>query len=196
MADASMVRRRSFGAALATLVVALLAAACGPAANAGAGAPPAPPEAGAPTVGPTATAAAIPYVPPSAAKTAEATFALTPHPTPTATVVPTATPVGAAVPFAAVEKLLVGNCAGCHPPNQGLDLTAGHVYASIVNVPTREDPSLLRVKPGDPAASYLYLKVSLAKPPRGARMPLAGPPLSSDELTTLRAWIQQGAHGP
>lgn len=94
-----------------------------------------------------------------------------------------------------VEKLLVGNCAGCHPPNQGLDLTAGHVYANLVNVPSREDPSLMRVKPGDPAASYLYLKVTTTRPPRGARMPLGGPPLSNDELTTLRAWIAQGARG-
>lgn len=134
-------------------------------------------------------------MPPSAAKTAEATFALTPHPTATATVIPTATPLGAPIPFAVVERLLVGNCAGCHPPNQGLDLTAVHVYANIVNVPSREEPSLMRVKPGDPAASYLYLKVSTTRPPRGARMPRGSPPLSSDELTTLRAWIAQGAKG-
>ena len=145
------------------------------------------------TAPPTATALSVPYVPPSAAQTAQASFALTPHPTATATVIPTPTAIGAAVAFAAVERILVGNCAGCHPPNQNMNLMAGHVYASIVNVPSMELPSLMRVKPGDPAASYLYRKVSEAEPPVGARMPRNAPPLSADELTALRVWIQQGA---
>jgi mono/diheme cytochrome c family protein len=144
---------------------------------------------------PTATAIAVPYVPPSAAQTVQALFALTPHPTPTATIVPSPTPFGATVPFAAVEKILVGNCAGCHPPNQGMNLTAGHAYASIVNVRSQEVPSLVRVKPGDPAASYLYQKVSQARPAVGVRMPKDEPPLTPDELTALRAWIEQGARG-
>ena len=154
------------------------------------------PTGAAPNARPTATAVAVPFVPPSAARTVEASFQLTPHPTPTVTAVPSATPVGAPVAFAVVEKLLTGNCAGCHPPNQGLDLTTGHVYASIVNMPSREVPGLARVKPGDPANSYLYQKVKMAKPPIGGRMPLESPPLTSDELTSLRAWIAQGAKGP
>lgn len=149
----------------------------------------------APAVPPTPTAAQVAYVPPSAAKTAEARFARTPHPTPTATVVPTVTPVGAKVSFAAVQQILTGNCAGCHPPNQGLDLTTGHVYANIVNVKSREAPGLLRVKPGDPADSYLYQKVTQLRPMVGVRMPKDGQPLSADEITTLRVWIEQGASG-
>lgn len=141
----------------------------------------------------TPTAAQVAYVPPSAAKTVEARFALTPHPSPTATVVPTATPAGARVAFASVQQILAGNCAGCHPPLQGMDLTAGRVYASIVNVKSREAPSLMRVKPGDPTDSYLYQKVTQSKPLAGVRMPKGGPPLTSDETTTLRAWIEQGA---
>jgi hypothetical protein len=143
----------------------------------------------------TPTAVQVAYVPPSAARTAEARFAQTPHPTPTATVVPSVTPVGARVSFAAVQQLLTGNCAGCHPPNQNLDLTAGHVFANIVNVKSREVPSLLRVKPGDPAKSYLYQKVTQARPMVGVRMPKDGQPLTADEITTLRVWIEQGANG-
>ena len=148
-----------------------------------------------PAAPPTPTAAQVAYVPPSAAKTVQAQFARTPHPTPTATVVPTVTPVGAKVSFAAVQQILTGNCAGCHPPNQGLDLTTGHVYANIVNVKSREAPSLLRIKPGDPANSYLYQKVTQLRPRVGVRMPKDGQPLTADEVTTLRVWIEQGASG-
>ncbi len=143
----------------------------------------------------TPTAAQVAYVPPSAARTVEAQFALTPHPTPTATVVPTVTPVGARVSFAAVQQLLTGNCAGCHPPNQGMNLTSGQVYANIVNVKSHEVPSLMRVKPGDPANSYLYQKVTQPRPMVGVRMPKDGQPLTVDEITTLRVWIEQGASG-
>lgn len=144
---------------------------------------------------PTPTAAQVAYVPPSAARTAEAQFARTPHPTPTATVVPTVTPAGAKVSFAAVQQILTGNCAGCHPPNQGLDLTTGHVFANIVNVKSREAPSLLRIKPGDPGNSYLYQKVTRPRPLVGVRMPKDGQPLIADEITALRVWIEQGASG-
>ncbi|MCL4543534.1 MAG: cytochrome c [Chloroflexi bacterium] len=134
------------------------------------------------------------YVPPSAAKTAEASFALTPHPSPTATVAPTATVVGAKVSFTTVQQILVGNCAGCHPPVLGMNLSTGHVLSSVINVPSREFPSMLRIKPGDPNHSYLYLKVAETKPPVGVRMPRDGLPLTNDEIATLRAWIEQGAH--
>lgn len=147
------------------------------------------------TVPPTPSPGQVAYVPPSAAKTVEARFALTPHPTPTETVVPTVTPVGAKVSFAAVQQLLTGNCAGCHPPNQNMDLTTGQVFANIVNVKSREVPTLMRVKPGDPANSYLYQKVTEARPAVGVRMPKDGQPLTADEITTLRAWIEQGASG-
>ncbi len=142
-----------------------------------------------------AQTASVTYLPPSAALTAGAIFMLTPHPTPTASPVPTATVVGAQVSFATVQQLLTGYCSGCHPPNQGMNLLAGQVYANIVNVRSQEDPALMRVRPGDPASSYLYLKVSESRPPVGGQMPLEGSPLTNDQLTTLRVWIQQGATG-
>jgi hypothetical protein len=178
----------------AAVAVALVLAGCGAAATAGSGRAIATSESVA-AAPPTPTAGQVAYVPPSAAKTVEAQFALTPHPTPTQTVVPTVTPAGARVSFAAVQQLLTGNCAGCHPPNQGMDLTTGHVYANIVNVKSREVPSLLRVKPGDPTDSYLYQKVTQARPMVGVRMPKDGQPLTADEITTLRVWIAQGASG-
>jgi hypothetical protein len=177
----------------AVFAVALVLAGCGAVATAG-GRNSASSQ-GVAVAPPTPTVGQVAYVPPSAAKTVEAKFAQTPHPTPTQTVVPSVTPVGAKVSFAAVQQLLTGNCAGCHPPNQGMDLTTGHVFANIVNVKSHEVPSLLRVKPGDPTNSYLYQKVTQAKPMVGVRMPKDGQPLTADEITTLRVWIEQGASG-
>jgi hypothetical protein len=139
------------------------------------------------------TTASVSFVPPDAAKTAQATFTLTPHPTPTTGPTPTATPSGQPVAFATIEAMFVGACGGCHPPAQGMMMQPGKVYASIVNVPAVEDKALMRVKPGDSASSYLYLKISQAKPPTGARMPRGQPPLSADEIATVKAWIDQGA---
>ena len=84
-------------------------------------------------------------------------------------------------------------CAGCHPPNGGgLDLRAGHTYGSTVNVPSSQNPSLMRVKPGDPDNSYLYRKL-VGSGISGARMPAGGPFLSQSELDRVRDWILAGA---
>lgn len=51
-------------------------------------------------------------------------------------------------------------CAGCHGgphPAAGLNLDAAHSYQDLVNVPSTEEPALDRVKPGDPADSYLVI---------------------------------------
>jgi hypothetical protein len=45
---------------------------------------------------------------------------------------------------------------------------------------------MLRVAPGDPANSYLWIKVSTDQMP-------PGPPLSGAEKTTIQNWILQGA---
>jgi hypothetical protein len=53
-----------------------------------------------------------------------------------------------------------------------------------------------QIEPGDPDKSYLLRKVSgtqLDAGGTGGRMPLGRPPLSADELATLRRWIEQGA---
>ncbi len=83
-------------------------------------------------------------------------------------------------------------CSGCHPPNQGLALRAGHTYASTVNVPSTQMPSLMRVKPGDPDHSSLSRKV-LGQGIIGSRMPQGGPFLSQSELDKVRGWILAGA---
>jgi hypothetical protein len=83
-------------------------------------------------------------------------------------------------------------CSGCHPPTQGLDLRPGHTYASTVNVPASQMPSLMRVKPGDPDNSYLYRKLR-GQGISGSRMPQGGPFLSQSEMDKVRDWILAGA---
>jgi hypothetical protein len=51
-------------------------------------------------------------------------------------------------------------CAGCHSgpnPAANLSLDAAHSYNDLVNVPSTEEPSLDRVKPGDPTHSFLVI---------------------------------------
>jgi hypothetical protein len=45
----------------------------------------------------------------------------------------------------------------------------------------------------DPSKSYLYLKVSQAKPPSGGRMPLSAP-LAQSAVDEIETWIAQGAN--
>jgi hypothetical protein len=78
-------------------------------------------------------------------------------------------------------------CARCHPPNRNMDLSAGNTYSNTVNVHSVEQPTLFRVKPGDPDNSYLYQKLA------SGAMPFGGPPLTADQLAKVRGWIQVGA---
>ena len=90
------------------------------------------------------------------------------------------------------------NCAlsGCHAgssPTQGLNLEAGQTFTNIVNVSSNQMPGLLRVRPGDPDQSYLYLKVTADPSIVGSGMPLGRPQLSEDQLEAIRLWISNGA---
>src|SRR5262245_22750717 len=70
-------------------------------------------------------------------------------------------------------------CAPCHSGAAaplGLRLDAGASYAMLVNASSVEAPSLRRVAPGNPDASYLIHKIA-GTASAGGRMPLGGPPL-------------------
>ena len=89
-------------------------------------------------------------------------------------------------------------CGACHTGGgaslpASMNLTPGHIYASIVNVPSVEQPTLLRVKPHDPANSYVVQKLEGAPTITGARMPFGGPYLSQTQINQLEAWINAGA---
>jgi uncharacterized protein (TIGR03118 family) len=94
-------------------------------------------------------------------------------------------------------------CSGCHngigtslPGVQ--NLTNGHTFASVVNVPSIEQATLDRVKPNDPVNSYLVDKIEGAAGISGGRMPLgcgsvADPCLDQATIDMVKTWISQGA---
>ncbi|MBI4529901.1 MAG: hypothetical protein HY709_00110 [Candidatus Latescibacteria bacterium] len=76
-----------------------------------------------------------------------------------------------------------------------MSLEEGKSYSNIVNKPSREAPSVMRVKPSDPDNSYLYRKIrgeQRSVGGSGERMPLGGS-LSSSQIETIKNWITQGA---
>ncbi|HEY2154303.1 MAG TPA: hypothetical protein VGH33_01645, partial [Isosphaeraceae bacterium] len=97
------------------------------------------------------------------------------------------------------DEILAPTCAGlfCHGANEFLLMTSKDVaYKAMVGVisygPDCADSGLTIVKPGDPDASLLYLKVTM--PPCGNRMPAAYfPPLDTRQTEQVREWIAQGA---
>ncbi len=112
----------------------------------------------------------------------------------TATLIPPATWT-----FSQIQaNVFTPRCSGCHDGSPGglpgaQDLTAGNAYASIVNVPSLEQPALMRVKPGDPDNSYLIRKLQGTVGISGVRMPYGGPYLDQATIDQIRAWIANGA---
>jgi len=98
-----------------------------------------------------------------------------------------------------IEPILVKECSKCHggdKPDKGLDLSQGKGFAEIVSVKSAEVPEMVRVKAGDPAASYLWLKVTHTAT-QGRGMPrtlFSARKLPKDELDLIQQWITEGAN--
>ncbi len=76
-----------------------------------------------------------------------------------------------------------------------MNLSPGLTFANTVGVPSVES-SLLRIAAGMPDDSYLVHKIQGTQGSvggSGARMPLTGCCLSTDQIATIRAWIAAGA---
>ena len=92
-------------------------------------------------------------------------------------------------------------CSGCHNGSNpaggalpgSMDLRSGNAFASIVNVASLEQGTLMRVKPSDPDNSYLIHKVQNTAGITGSQMPLGGPFLDQPTIDTIRSWITAGA---
>jgi hypothetical protein len=94
-------------------------------------------------------------------------------------------------------QLQLDSCAsneGCHGAQPGINLTyiAPNEFDQLRNVPSIERPSLMRVLPGDPAQSYLYLKVVGDGGIDGGRMPL-GAAFDPRIPALFFEWIEAGA---
>ncbi len=81
----------------------------------------------------------------------------------------------------------------------GLVLEAGASWANLVNVAAQQTEAaqggLLRVKPGDPADSFLIKKLQPGLPlGYGDHMPDTGQQLEQGDLDAISTWISMGAN--
>ena len=84
----------------------------------------------------------------------------------------------------------------CHAGSSGgLFFVPGDETKFLIGVPSTERPELLRVRRGDPASSYLYLKIRGDGGIEGGRMPL-GMPIDPRLAPLVFSWIEAGAPYP
>jgi ankyrin repeat protein len=103
--------------------------------------------------------------------------------------IPAQAPVPARVDFERdVLPILRQNCIGCHGPNQQMNGFRLDRRSAVIR------PGLTQiVTPGNSASSRLYLRLIGSE--FGRSMPPTGR-LASEDITVLKAWIDQGAHWP
>lgn len=107
---------------------------------------------------------------------------------------------GGPVPLSADFDALQANvftpiCSVCHAgatAPEGLRLDAAHSYNLLVNIPSTEVPSILRVKPGDPGNSYIIQKLE-GHAAVGVQMPFGETPLPATTIAFIAQWITDGA---
>ncbi len=107
---------------------------------------------------------------------------------------------GGPVPLAATFDAIQANvftpiCSVCHigaTAPQGLMLDAAHSYNLLVDHPSTEVPSILRVAPGDPTNSYIIQKLE-GHAAVGGQMPLGETPLPAATIAFIAQWITDGA---
>jgi hypothetical protein len=94
--------------------------------------------------------------------------------------------------FSSIQaKVFSPTCAlsGCHGGSQNPNLSAGQAYNNLVNKASVENPSILRVKPGDSMNSLIIKKLrgdgTSVMPPSGQ--------LSQATIDSIIVWINDGA---
>ncbi len=92
-----------------------------------------------------------------------------------------------------VQQVFQSQCLGCHGSGGlgGLDL-ATDPHAALVSVASSEYPGVVRVVPGDPDASLLYLKITGKQGDLGGPMPPGGT-VDAASAELVRTWIADGA---
>jgi hypothetical protein len=96
-----------------------------------------------------------------------------------------------------VLPILNSYCVMCHLPGgaQGELSLYPDAWSELVGTASKQSP-LLRVEPGSPDRSYLYIKLIDSGDSVGGSgqlMPVQQPPLEQDQIEIVRLWIEQGA---
>lgn len=97
-----------------------------------------------------------------------------------------------------VQPIFDKACVECHGAKKAkakLNLDAAVALKSLVDVPSEQVPGTVRVKPGDPEQSYLWLKLD-HRSKEGDGMPkgmFGAKKLPQAELDLIKAWIAGGA---
>lgn len=98
-----------------------------------------------------------------------------------------------------VSRILEANCGGCHggpQPTAQLNLIDENAYTTLLGA-SQQQPDLNLIEPGNPAASYLWLKVNGDESITGSAMPIdplnGTRTLTQAELDDIRTWIENGA---
>ncbi len=89
-------------------------------------------------------------------------------------------------------------CTACHTgagAPLGLALDEGVAFQNLVSVESVGIPGMNRVDPGKADSSYLVWKVEGQTGIVGGQMPLNLTPLSTEQITAIRGWIDAGAPG-
>lgn len=93
------------------------------------------------------------------------------------------------------KRCATGGCHSLATRQAGLALTPDAAYSALVGVQAALRPSLLRVRPSQPADSWLVAMIGADNSVRQgySRMPLATQPLTANQIATIVRWIEQGA---
>ena len=96
-----------------------------------------------------------------------------------------------------ILPILTQYCVMCHVPGaEQADLVLyPDAWSQLIGVSSTQS-SLLRVKPGFPDKSYLYLKLigtQETEDGSGLQMPFQQNPLDPAQIEAIRLWIEQGA---
>jgi len=91
------------------------------------------------------------------------------------------------------------NAPSCHGSGKkgNLSLVAGNSFEQLVGIRSTIDkknlPSFLRVKPGSPDSSILFIKIIAPDTNQGEVMPKGTDKLSQNSIDAIRQWILNGA---
>lgn len=119
---------------------------------------------------------------------------------------PVAVPIRYDVSFEGdIRQHLQVPCGGCHINGgvSGFNMSITNVRTNLIGAgetgaPFTNVPTIVRVRPGRPLESGLFLKVNCGTPqvPYGAQMPIGGSPLTPEVQALIHDWIAAGALMP